>query len=62
MHKRILTPAARQWSYLWDRDGPAAALADASPLFKKLAGVAGAGDLVLEDGTRERLSCRGITS
>ena len=40
--------------------GPSAALADASPLFKKLAGSwQGAGDLVLEDGTRERLSCRG---
>ncbi len=34
--------------------------ADATPLFKKLVGSwQGAGDLVLEDGTREQLSCRG---
>jgi hypothetical protein len=39
---------------------PFAALADASPLFKKLAGSwQGVGDLVLEDGTREQLTCRG---
>jgi hypothetical protein len=37
-----------------------AALADASSLFKQLAGSwRGDGDVVLEDGTRERLSCRG---
>jgi hypothetical protein len=39
---------------------PSAALADASRLFKKLAGSwRGSGDLVREDGTREQLSCRG---
>jgi hypothetical protein len=37
-----------------------AALADASPLFKQLAGSwHGLGDLTLADGTRERISCRG---
>lgn len=39
---------------------PSTALADGSPLFKKLAGSwHGSGDLALEDGTREQLSCRG---
>jgi hypothetical protein len=39
---------------------PSAAFADATTLFKQLAGSwRGAGDLVLEDGTREQLSCRG---
>jgi hypothetical protein len=39
---------------------PSAAPADASALFKRLAGSwRGEGDLVLEDGTRERLSCTG---
>ena len=61
MHTRILTPAAAALVVLMGFVmGPSAALADASPLFKKLAGSwQGAGDLVLEDGTRERLSCRG---
>lgn len=40
--------------------GPSAAFADASPLFKKLAGSwQGSGELVLDDGTREKLSCKG---
>jgi hypothetical protein len=40
--------------------GSPAAFADASPLFKQLAGSwQGTGDLVLDDGTREQLSCRG---
>ena len=40
--------------------GPSAAFADGSALFKQLAGSwRGEGDVVLEDGTRERLSCRG---
>lgn len=40
--------------------GPSAAFADASAIFKELAGSwRGEGDVVLEDGTRERLSCRG---
>jgi hypothetical protein len=40
--------------------GPSVALADASALFKQLAGSwRGLGDLELEDGTREQLSCRG---
>jgi hypothetical protein len=39
---------------------PATAQADATPLFKQLVGSwQGSGDLVLEDGTREQLSCRG---
>ena len=61
MHTRILTPAAAALVVLMGSVmGPSAALADASPLFKKLAGSwQGVGDLVLEDGTRERLTCRG---
>jgi hypothetical protein len=41
--------------------GPSASFAeDASPLFKQLVGSwQGLGDLTLEDGTRERLSCKG---
>jgi hypothetical protein len=39
---------------------PGAALADPNPLFKQLAGSwRGEGDLVMEDGARERLSCTG---
>src|SRR5262249_31323704 len=39
---------------------PPAALADASSLFKQLAGSwHGEGDLVMEDGTSDHLSCRG---
>ncbi len=39
---------------------PSAALADAFPLFKQLAGSwHGSGQLVREDGTREELSCQG---
>jgi hypothetical protein len=39
---------------------PSAAPVDASPLFKQLAGSwRGSGDLVLDDGTREALSCTG---
>ncbi len=39
---------------------PSAVFADASALFKQLAGSwRGSGDLVMEDGTHEQLSCRG---
>ena len=61
MHIRILKPAAAALVILMGSvTGPSAALADASSLFKQLAGSwHGTGDLVLEDGTREQLSCRG---
>jgi hypothetical protein len=61
MHTRILTPATAALVVLMGcMMGPPAALADASPLFKQLAGSwQGVGDLVMVDGTRERLSCRG---
>lgn len=40
--------------------GPTEAFADASPVFKQLAGSwHGSGELVLDDGTREQLSCNG---
>jgi hypothetical protein len=60
MHIRILKAAALV-ALTGSLTGPSAALADdASPLFKQLAGSwQGAGDLVLEDGTREQFSCRG---
>jgi hypothetical protein len=39
---------------------PSAAVSDASPLFKQLAGSwHGSGELVLDDGTREQLTCHG---
>lgn len=61
MHTRILTPAiAALVVFMGSVTAPPAALADASTLFKQLAGSwRGEGDLVLEDGTRERLSCTG---
>ena len=61
MHTRILKPAAAALVVLMgSMMVPPAAVADASPLFKQLAGSwHGVGDLVLEDGTRERLTCRG---
>ena len=61
MHTRILTPAAAALvALMGSMMGPSAALADASPLFKQLAGSwQGSGELVLEDGTRDRLSCVG---
>lgn len=61
MHKRVPTPAAAALVVLMGCTiVPSAALADASALFKQLAGSwRGEGDLVLEDGTRERLSCTG---
>lgn len=62
MHTRSLKPAAAALAILMgSMMAPSAVLAeDASPLFKQLAGSwQGAGDLVLVDGTREQLSCRG---
>jgi hypothetical protein len=61
MHTRILTPAIAALVVLMGSVmAPSAAPADASSLFKQLAGSwRGVGDLVLEDGTRERLSCTG---
>jgi hypothetical protein len=61
MHTRILTPAIAALVVLMGSVmAPSAAPADASSLFKQLAGSwRGVGDLVLEDGTRERLSCVG---
>ena len=61
MHIRILKPAAATLAVLvGSMMIPSAALADASPLFKQLVGSwQGLGDLTLEDGTRERLSCKG---
>jgi hypothetical protein len=61
MHKRASNSAAAALVLLMGAVTVApAALADPSPLFKQLAGSwQGSGDLVLEDGTREQLSCRG---
>lgn len=61
MKSGILKSAAATLAVLLGSvSGPSAAFADASALFKQLAGSwRGEGDLVLEDGTRERLSCRG---
>jgi hypothetical protein len=61
MHTRILTLAAAALVVLMgSMMVSSAALADASAIFKQLAGSwRGEGDLVLEDGTRERLSCTG---
>jgi hypothetical protein len=61
MHTRILTPAIAALVVLMESVmAPSAALADSSALFKQLAGSwRGEGNLELEDGTRERLSCTG---
>jgi hypothetical protein len=61
MHTRVLTAATAAVAVLMGSVMvPPAALAEPSPLFKQLAGSwQGTGDLVLEDGTREKLSCRG---
>ena len=61
MQIRILTPAAAALVMLMGTmTVPPTARADASPLFKQLAGSwRGEGELVLDDGTRERLSCTG---
>jgi hypothetical protein len=61
MHTRISTPATATLALLLaSMMASPAAPADASPLFKQLAGSwRGVGDLVLEDGTRERLTCHG---
>jgi hypothetical protein len=61
MHTRIVTPATAALVILMGSVmAPPAALADASTLFKQLAGSwRGAGELVLEDGTRTQLSCNG---
>jgi hypothetical protein len=61
MHTRILKPAAAALVVLLGSVmAPSAAPADVPALFKQLAGSwRGVGDLVLEDGTREQLSCRG---
>ncbi|MGB0084945.1 MAG: hypothetical protein WBP94_06185 [Rhodomicrobiaceae bacterium] len=61
MHTRIPIPAAAALVVLMgSMIVPSAALADASSLFKQLAGSwRGVGELVLEDGTRQQLSCRG---
>ena len=61
MYTWILKPTAAALVVLMGSVmGPSAAFADPSPLFKQLAGSwQGVGDLVLEDGTRDRLSCRG---
>lgn len=61
MHIRTVTSATATLVMLMGATlAPTAALADASSLFKQLAGSwRGDGELVLEDGTRERLSCTG---
>lgn len=61
MHIRIPTAAAAALAVLMGSvTAPPAALADSAALFKQLAGSwRGEGDLVLVDGTRERLSCTG---
>jgi hypothetical protein len=61
MHSRILNPAAAALVLLMGSTvGQSAALAAPSALFKQLAGSwRGEGDLVHEDGTREKLSCTG---
>src|SRR5688572_30816907 len=61
MRTRILKPAAAVLGLLVGSVMvPSAALADATPLFKQLVGSwQGLGDLTMEDGTRERLTCKG---
>lgn len=61
MRKPITTPATAALMILVGTlMAPGAAFADASTLFKQLAGTwRGEGDLLLEDGTREQLSCNG---
>ena len=61
MRTRILTPATAALVMLMGSAmAPSSASADASALFKQLAGSwHGAGELVLEDGTRQQLSCNG---
>lgn len=61
MRVRVPTPVAAALVALTASTmGPLTAFADATPLFKQLAGSwRGEGDLVMEDGTRERLSCLG---
>ena len=61
MNKRILTTIAAVLAvFMGPMMAPPAALADASSLFKQLAGSwRGEGDMVMEDGTRDHLSCRG---
>jgi hypothetical protein len=61
MYKRIPTFAAAALAVLMGSMAvPSAAVTDASPLFKQLAGSwHGEGDLVLDDGTRDHLTCHG---
>ncbi len=61
MHIRNLKPAAAALVVLVGSVmAPSAAFADGSALFKQLAGSwHGVGDLALEDGTHERLTCHG---
>lgn len=62
MHIRSLKPAAAALVTLMGSvtAPPVAVAADASPLFKQLVGSwQGLGDLTLENGTRERLTCKG---
>ena len=61
MHKRILTAAIVVLAvFVGSVSAPPAAPADASALFKQLAGSwRGEGDMVMEDGTRDHLDCRG---
>jgi hypothetical protein len=61
MQTRILKSASAILAVLvGSMTAPSAALADASPLFKQLVGSwQGLGDLTMENGTRERLSCKG---
>lgn len=61
MRIRSLKPAAAALAVLMgSMTGPSAAFADATAIFKQLAGSwQGSGDLVLTNGTREQLTCRG---
>jgi hypothetical protein len=61
MHTRILTAATAAVAVLMGSVMvPPATRAEPYPLFKQLAGSwQGTGDLVLEDGTREKLTCSG---